>query len=132
MGYAFESMQARASALRAAIVLGMFWAFWHLPFFIFMMPDPCDLVAQFINLVGIRILMAWIFNNTGKSVFAVILFHAMDNTALVAFPEIKAITPWGSVIICGLVMIAACAVTLLWGAHSLARYRFAVARRSEE
>ena len=97
-----------------------------------MMPDPFDLVAQFITLVGIRILMAWIFNNTGKSVFAVILFHAVDNTALVTFPEIKAITPWGSAMICGLIMIAAFAVTLLWGSQSLARYRFAVARRSEE
>lgn len=132
MGYAFESMQARDSALRAAIVLGMIWAFWHVPFFIFMMPDPFDLIAQFITLVGIRILMAWIFNNTGKSVFAVILFHAVDNTALVTFPEIKAITPWGSAMICGLIMIAAFAVTLLWGSQSLARYRFAVARRSEE
>ena len=132
MGYAFESMQARDSALRAAIVLGMIWAFWHVPFFIFMMPDPFDLIAQFITLVGIRILMAWIFNNTGKSVFAVILFHAVDNTALVTFPEIKAITPWGSAMICGLIMIAAFVVTLLWGSQSLARYRFAVARRSEE
>jgi membrane protease YdiL (CAAX protease family) len=105
MGYAFESMQARDSALRAAIVLGMIWAFWHVPFFVFMMPDPFDLIAQFITLVGIRILMAWVFNNTGKSVFAVILFHAVDNTALVTFPEIKAIAPWGSAMICGLIMI---------------------------
>jgi membrane protease YdiL (CAAX protease family) len=132
MGYAFESMQARVSALRAAIVLGLIWAFWHVPFLIFMMPDPFDLIAQFITTVGIRILMAWIFNNTGKSVFAVILFHAVDNTALLTFPEIKAIIPWGSAILCGLIMVAAFVVTLLWGPRSLARYRFDVGRRTIE
>jgi membrane protease YdiL (CAAX protease family) len=132
MGYAFESMQARDSALRAALVLGMIWAFWHVPFFVFMMPDPLVLSAQFFTLMGTRVLVAWIFNNTGKSVFAAILFHAVDNTALVTFPEIKSITPWGSAMLCGLVVIAAFVVTLLWGSKSLARYSFAVARRPVE
>lgn len=132
MGYAFELMQARDSAFRAAIVLGMIWAFWHFPFFIFMMPDPLVLTAQFFTLIGNRVLVAWIFNNTGKSVFAAILFHAVDNTALVTFPEIKAITPWGSIMLCGFVLIAALAVTLLWGSQSLAQYRFAVVRPPEE
>lgn len=132
MGYAFAPMQARGSALRAALVLGMIWAFWHVPFFVFMMPDPFVLTAQVLSLVGTRILVAWIFNNTGKSVFAAILFHAVDNTALVTFPEIMAIKPWGSAMYCGLVMFAAVVVTLLWGAKSLARYRFAVARHPVE
>ncbi|MGB5296594.1 MAG: hypothetical protein WBP34_16765 [Thermoanaerobaculia bacterium] len=39
------------------------------------------------------ILAAGIFTNTGKSVFAAILFHASDNTALVTLPEVQAITP---------------------------------------
>ena len=132
MGYAFERMQARGSALRAALVLGMIWALWHVPFFVFMMPDPLVLTSQVLALVGTRVLVAWVFNNTGKSVFATILFHAVDNTALVTFPEIKAIKPWGSVILCGLVMVAAVGVTLLWGPRSLARYRFAAERRLKE
>ena len=132
MGYAFEQMQARDSALRAALVLGMIWALWHVPFLVFMMPDPIILTAQFFTTIGIRVLVVWIFNNTGNSVFAAILFHAVDNTALVTFPEIKAITPWGSVVFCGLVMIAAFVVTLFWSPQSLARYRFDVTRRTIE
>jgi membrane protease YdiL (CAAX protease family) len=132
MGYAFESMQARDGALRAALVLGMVWALWHVPFFVFMTSDPFVLTAQFLTLMGTRVLVAWIFNNTGKSVFAAILFHAVDNAALVAFPEIKAIVPWGSAIRCGLIMIAAFVVTLLWGPQSLARYRSAIARHTIE
>jgi hypothetical protein len=58
------------------------------------------------------------------SVFAVILFHAADNTALVTLPEVQAISPWGAVVTCGLVLAAAAVVTLLWGPRTLARFRF--------
>jgi membrane protease YdiL (CAAX protease family) len=123
MGYAFEPMQARGGALRASLILGMIWAAWHVPFFVFMMPDPVILLAQVFTLVGTRVLAAWIFNNTGKSVFAAVVFHAADNTALVTLPEIQAISPWAAVVTCGLVLIAAVVVTFLWGPRTLARFR---------
>lgn len=133
MGYAYEPMQAKGGALRAALELGVIWAFWHIPFFIFMMPNPVVLTAQVLTLVGNRVLVAWIFNNTGKSVFAAILFHAVDNTMLVALPEFKASSPWGAVVLSALVLVAAGTVTLLWGPRTLARYRFdnSVSRQSE-
>lgn len=124
MGYAFESMQARGGALWAALILGTIWACWHVPFFVFMMPDPVVFSAQVLTLVGTRVLVAWIFNNTGRSVFAAILFHAADNTALTTLPEIDAITPWGAVVHCGLILLAAVVVTLLWGPRTLAKWRF--------
>ncbi len=124
MGYAFGSMQAHYSALRAGLLLGGIWALWHVPFLIFMIPDPIILTAQLLSIVASRVLMVWIFNNTGKSVFAVILFHALDNAALVTFPEIKAVTPWGAGMFCGLFIIVTFVVTLLWGPKSLARFRF--------
>ena len=96
---------------------------------------PVGLVAgaQLLMLVGNRVLVAWIFNNTGKSVFAAILFHAIDNTALVSLPDVNAIAPWGTVALCGLTLVAAVIVTLLWGPQTLARYRFnqGASRRSE-
>jgi len=125
MGYAFEPMQARGGAFKASLVLGVIWAVWHVPFFFFMMPDPVILLAQLFTLVGARVLLGWIFNNTGKSVFATIVFHAADNAALVTMPEIQAISPWGAVAHCGFVLVAASVVTLLWGPRTLARFRFA-------
>ena len=113
MGCAYESIQARGSALRAALVLGMIWAFWHIPFFVFMMPDPLLLVPQVLSLVGIRILIVWVLINTGRSVFAAIMFHAVDNAALVTFPEIMAVKPWGPTAYCSLVMIVAIVVILM-------------------
>ncbi|MFC2134357.1 CPBP family intramembrane glutamic endopeptidase [Bacteroidota bacterium] len=124
MGYAFEPMQERYKALLAALMLGIIWALWHLPFFIFMMPDLVDLTAQLLILIGIRLVAVWIFNNTGKNVFAVILFHAVDNTALVTFPEIKAVTPLGSLLVCGFVILTAIIIIMLWDAGTLTQYRF--------
>ena len=66
-GYAYERMQAQGSTLRAALVLGMIWALWHAPFFVFMMTDPFILIPQVLTLVGTRILIVWIFVNTGKA-----------------------------------------------------------------
>jgi membrane protease YdiL (CAAX protease family) len=124
MGYAFGRMEARGSALRASLVLGLIWAIWHVPFFVFMMPDRVVLFSQLVTLVGTRVLAAWIFNNTGKSVFAVILFHAADNAALVTLPELQAVSPWAAAVHSGFVLVAAVLVTWLWGSETLARFRF--------
>jgi len=124
MGYAFEPMQARSGALGASLVLGAIWAVWHLPFFVFMMPRSSILLAQLFTLVGTRVLSAWIFNNTGKSVFATILFHAADNAAMVTMPEVQSITPWGAVVHSTFILVAAGVVALLWGPRTLARFRF--------
>ncbi|MES9991588.1 MAG: CPBP family intramembrane glutamic endopeptidase [Candidatus Thiodiazotropha sp.] len=123
MGYAFESMQARFGALGSALVLGMIWALWHVPFLVFMIPDLIALSAQLLTIVAARVLIVWIYNNAGKSVFAAILFHALDNTALVTFPEIKTAYPWGAVVFCLLVIITAFVVVLLWGPKTLAKYK---------
>ena len=123
MGYAFEPMQNRFTAINAALILGIIWACWHIPIFVFVMQDPVVLIAQLLTLVGNRVLVVWIFNNTGNSVFATILFHAIDNTSLVTMPEINAVIPWGSVIFCSLVLITAFIVTLLWGGKTLKTFR---------
>jgi membrane protease YdiL (CAAX protease family) len=71
--------------------------------------------------VAQRILIVWIYNNAGKSVFAAILFHAMSNLGWQMFPN------HGSHYdprITGLILaFAAAVVTALWGPRTLARYR---------
>lgn len=129
MGYAFEPMAARAGAFKAALVLGIIWSLWHAPLLVFVMPDPRVAGAQLLLLVANRVLVAWIFSNTGKSVFAAILFHAMDNTALVCLPDINAAAPWGTITLCGITLVIAAVVTALWGPQTLARYRFSIDSR---
>jgi membrane protease YdiL (CAAX protease family) len=124
MGYAFEPMQERGGTLWAALLLGMVWAFWRVPFFVFIFPDLSVISAQVVALVGTRVLLAWIYSNAGKSIFAAILFHAALNAAMATRPEVNVIGPLGAAIYCGFVLLAAAVVTWLWGPRTLARYRF--------
>jgi hypothetical protein len=72
-------------------------------------------------IVASRVLRVWIYNNTGKSVFAAILHHAISNLSSLMFPN------YGSHYdprVTGLVMtFAAAVVTVVWGPRTLARYR---------
>ena len=123
MGLAFPPMQEKLGALKASLVLGLIWAVWHLPFLVVMMSDSVTILSQFFTLLGTRILIAWIFNNTGQSVFATVVFHAADNAALVTLPEISAISPAATVVHCILILLAAVIVTVLWGPQTLAGFR---------
>ena len=86
MGYAFDPMQERWGALKASLLLGLFWAVYHL------IPDLQNQQAagwilwHRLSTIAFRILIAWVYNNTGKSIFAVILFHATNNLAWALFP----------------------------------------------
>ena len=66
--------------------------------------------------IGLRILFVWIYNSTGRSLFAVIVFHAMTNVSS-AFISTAAGIP--------LIAITVVIVTFLWGSKTLARYRYA-------
>ena len=125
MGYAFEPMQDQGNAFKATLVLGLIWAIWHVPFYIFMKFGPVFIVAQVLMLLGIRFLLVWIFNNTGKSVFAAILFHAVYNATNGVLPNYQVSMPLGVVITCSFVLITAIIVTILWGPETMARFRYA-------
>jgi hypothetical protein len=73
---------------------------------------------------GLRILMVWIYNNAGSSVFAAILVHTTDNVSRAPFSN------WGSHLdpFIAMVTIAVTAATmvLLWGPKTLARFGYSV------
>ena len=124
MGYAFDPMQAQYGALRAALGLGVVWAAWHIPFFIFMMPDVTIFTTQVVTLVSTRVLIAWVYNNSGRSVFAAALFHAAGNALMITLPDTSTTGQIGPAISCGFTLLAAVVVALMWGPQTLARYRF--------
>ncbi len=123
MGYAFEPMQEQRNAFKATLVLGLIWAIWHVPIFILLGSDLLSIVALALCLLGLRFLLVWIFNNTGKSVFAAILFHAVYNATNGVLPNYQVSPPLGIVITCSFVLIAAIVVTILWGPKTLAQFR---------
>ena len=104
MGYAFDPMQERWGAFKATLILGIIWSIWHVPFFIVMAENAAAAGLTFC-LVGLRFLLVGIYNNTGKSVFAAILLHAMYNVSNSMFPNFN--VPLGVVYTAGLLLVAA-------------------------
>lgn len=81
------------------------------------------IVWQCLWVVATRILIVWIYNNTGKSVFAAILVHDMSNVSWSLFPNYAShYDPFVTGIITWLIAVI---VIFLWGPETLARYRYA-------
>jgi membrane protease YdiL (CAAX protease family) len=76
-GYALPRLQFRYSALIASLILGVLWAFWHLPFVV---TGEDIWVDALLFIIEWSIVYTWLFNNAKGSVLIVMLFHAMNNT----------------------------------------------------
>lgn len=86
-GYVTDPMQVRYTALNASLIIGLIHAVWHFPSMLSMGMTPGLFIwGGFILAFSFRILTVWLYNNTGKSVFAAILFHAVTNTGRSIFP----------------------------------------------
>jgi uncharacterized protein len=84
-GYATDALQVRHSALAGSLVLGLVTAAWHwVP--LVQVGRSLEWIAWWtIWVVALRVVLVWIYNNAGKSVFAAALFHATSNMASVTF-----------------------------------------------
>jgi len=75
-GYALPRLQAGRSALFASLILGVIWAFWHLPLMVVGQVNWSDIVL----VIAVAVVFTWVFNNAQGSVLIVMLMHAMNNT----------------------------------------------------
>jgi membrane protease YdiL (CAAX protease family) len=117
-GYVIDTMQDRWNALQASILLGLVWATWHIVPLVQAQRSPTWIAWWCLSTVALRVLIVWLYNNTGKSVFAAALFHAISNVSTLLFPE------YYDPRITGLITaFAAAIVTVVWGPRTLARYR---------
>jgi membrane protease YdiL (CAAX protease family) len=126
MGYAIDPMQERWGALNAGLIVGSIWALWHFPSMIQIGQTPALMTWGFLATVAFRILYIWLYNNTGRSVFGVILFHAISNTGRSIFPGGRSHFELADAAVgYSIIVIAAIVVTFLWGPKTLAHYRSA-------
>ena len=116
MGYAFDTMENRWNALKAATILGLILTLWHIPIYMYATDDPVFLPSMILFPLTLRILAVWIFNNTGKSVLAATLFHTMFNVGFVVLEANLAVVTAATV-------IAALAVAYIWGPKTMASFR---------
>jgi len=78
----------RFNAFESSLILGLLEGLWHAPLTIFSW-DPrsgMTIVALILWQTIATFWRTWIFNNTNGSIFALVLFHAVQNTASVIVP----------------------------------------------
>ena len=85
-GYATEPLQARFGALGGALVLGVVWAGWHLVPLLEVDRTAAWIAWWSLGTVTMRVIIVWLYNNCGRSVFASALFHALSNLGWQLFP----------------------------------------------
>lgn len=88
-GYAYPRMRARWGALAAAVLLGVLWGLWHLPVVDWLgaaHPHGRSWLAFFVAFVAVlaavRVLIGWLYTNTGSVLLAQLL-HASSTGCLV-------------------------------------------------
>lgn len=80
-GFALPRLQSRYGPVAASIVVGMLWAFWHIPGY----PGgwmEAAFPALLISSIGFSVIATWIYNNTAGSILLMILLHSSSNAAI--------------------------------------------------
>lgn len=119
-GYIINPLQNRYGAFKASIIVGLVWAVWHIIPYYQAHQNTVWIMWQCIGTVFLRTIMVWLFNNTGKSVFAMVLFHAMINISPYLIPNYG--THYDPFIVAVLLIITATVVTCLWGTKTLSNF----------
>ena len=80
-GYLLPRLLARRTPLASGVIVGVAWAFWHLPNFL--LPDfphhGLPFAAFALIVTASSILFTWLFLRTSGSLLAALLFHASMN-----------------------------------------------------
>ncbi|MFJ6209561.1 CPBP family intramembrane glutamic endopeptidase [Lysinibacillus sp. NPDC092081] len=89
-GFALPRMQSKFGPLKATLLLGILWAFWHLPHFLTAAQKggPDSNISSFyfnfpifiVLCLAISIILTWVFNSKQGNLFIVMLIHASLNT----------------------------------------------------
>jgi membrane protease YdiL (CAAX protease family) len=122
-GYALVRLQDRWNALVSSLILGIFWALWHLPLFFMKGMYQYDqggfgstwFWLFLIGLPPLSVVFTWIFNNNRRSTLATIIFHFM----IVFTDELLNVTMKTNVYSTLLWVLAAIVITGIWGARTL-------------
>jgi membrane protease YdiL (CAAX protease family) len=81
-GFLLPHLQQRYTAIKATIILTIFWAGWHLPFFLWRFDFSLFIGFGFFFSIFIgSVLITSIFNSARGSLVPVILFHFSNNVA---------------------------------------------------
>ena len=120
-GFVLPRIQARRSALSAALLLGLAWAGWHVPLFTFSEGlsrlGIGGMVGWLMSMLTGSVLMTWFFNSSRGSVLAVAIFHGVLDIFMTSPVVPRVETAMGAILTIGTV-----ALIPLFGPSHLARH----------
>jgi membrane protease YdiL (CAAX protease family) len=85
-GYILEPLLQRWNALQASLILAAVGVAWHLVPLLLMQRSLNWIAWWALYTLAARALTVWFYKNTGRSVFAVSLFHTTLNWSYMVFP----------------------------------------------
>jgi len=78
-GFLQPRLQQRFSALRAGIVIGVVWGFWHVPMILTGTGEFTVFWEYMLNIVAMSVILGWLYNNTEGALPVVMIAHASHN-----------------------------------------------------
>ena len=95
-GYAQEALQRRMPVVLTSLVVGVFWALWHLPLFFIRdtyqaglgVGTPAFWAFGLAAVVGCPV-YAWVYNRPGRVTLAPVLYHALGNVVRELVPDVS-------------------------------------------
>jgi membrane protease YdiL (CAAX protease family) len=77
--FALRKLETRYSRLVSALLLGVYWGMWHIPFWrVQLHPLPISvLLAAMITVIALSVIFAYLYHCSSESLPVVILLHAM-------------------------------------------------------
>ncbi len=122
-GFALEPLQQRWGAFRASLLLGVIWVIWHIVPWIQTGNPASWIFWQGLFSVAQRVLIVWVYNGSGRSVFAATLVHVTANLSWALFPN--AGSHYDPLVTAGVTWLVVLAILFVWEPATLSRLRHA-------
>jgi membrane protease YdiL (CAAX protease family) len=124
-GYGLDALQARRSALLSSLIVGFLWSAWHIPLFFVRNSDNFYYDWGFgtlmfwlflLRMTLFSVPMAWVYNNSGRSILSAILLHfAYNFTFSLVYPVPETMHMVGTVLMLALAVV----IVIGWGSDTL-------------
>lgn len=121
-GYGVDSFRSKLSPLKMSLAFGVFWALWHAPLFLMpgtyhyglaQMDSPIYMINFFVSIMGVVIVVNWLYYKNNRSIPAAAIAHSAGNAAGV----LLAAVPTTDLIATGVYVAVALLVLLLDREH---------------
>jgi uncharacterized protein len=111
-GYAYPALRQRSRVLVSALVLGAVWALWHVVPFVQLGRSSDWILWHSLSAVALRIIIVWLFENSGGSMLVAVLFHTMINLSWALFPVSGSF--YDPLVMFLILSIPSCLIAMFW------------------